>query len=285
MQVFCSWEQIFSWLENTLSRMAGLLANSRWRPWRHFFIRWFIGHYGVDLSEAVLSDYRDYTSFNDFFTRRLKEGARPVALSGIISPVDGVVSACGTIDKDTIFQAKGHDYLLGDLLANFPFSKRFESGAFLTAYLSPKDYHRVHLPFSGRLLSMHYVPGRLFSVNTQSVLKNDALFARNERVILYFETPVGPMAVILVGALLVASVTITGHGVVAPGSPRRIRSWDYAQAPTMKEAGAELGYFTMGSTAIVLFGPKAVSWSSNLRSGAPLRMGEVIGVTHSSMQS
>lgn len=267
--------------QHLLSRLTGRLAASE-QPWlKNLLIQRFIQHYGVNMAEAEHGAAADYASFNAFFTRALKPGARPQAsaTNAVLCPADGAISAIGNIHDDSIFQAKGHDYSLTTLLGGD--SRRaqpFRGGHFATIYLSPKDYHRVHSPLAGTLQEMVYVPGKLFSVNQRTADAIPGLFARNERAVCLFDTAQGPMAVILVGAMIVAAIETVWAGRVAP-APHGLRINSYRQhSPAIQlAAGAELGRFLLGSTAIVLFGPGSVHWDTALATGSAVRMGQVLG--------
>jgi phosphatidylserine decarboxylase len=266
-----------------LSRLMHAITRIEMRGFKDTLIRRIIDWYKVDMSEALESNPTAYRSFNDFFTRALRPDARPVAeaATAIASPADGALSQAGDIEDGYLFQAKGHDYALLELLGGDPaLSLLFEEGSFATIYLSPRDYHRVHMPYSGKLKKMVHVPGRLFSVNEATCRNVPRLFARNERVICLFDTDIGPMAVILVGAIFVASIDTVWAGTVTPAH-ERISQWDYppsgrAKAITL-EKGEELGRFNMGSTVIVLFGKDAVEWSEEFAAGSKLKMGQMIG--------
>jgi phosphatidylserine decarboxylase len=268
---------------------AGMYALTRWRwtPFKDFFIRVFIQRYNVDMSLAGVQDFHHYQSFNEFFTRALKPGARPVAAAAdsVVCPVDGVISQIGDIHDTFIFQAKGHGCNLAALLAgDAQLAERFRHGRFATLYLSPRDYHRVHMPVAGRLTRMIYVPGRLFSVNRATTQSIPGLFARNERVINIFDTAAGLMAVILVGAIFVGSMETVWTGQITPAPLRRIRHWDYLEAEraVTLERGQELGRFNMGSTVILLFEPGRIEWLAQLQADAPVVMGQEIGRTATS---
>lgn len=264
--------------QHGLSRLIGFLAESRAPAIKGPFIKNFARIYGVDMSEALNSDLNSYQSFNDFFTRALKEGARPIG-DGVVSPADGAISQLGEIKEDQIFQAKGHSYSLTQLLGgNHERAMPFKNGSFATIYLSPKDYHRVHMPYGGTLKEMIYVPGKLFSVNTRTAHNVPSLFARNERVVCIFETDIGPMALVLVGAMIVASVETVWAGLVAP-QRRQITVTRYDEEPkTITLArGEEMGRFKLGSTAIVVWPKGKVSWRDDLKELSTLRMGEQIG--------
>lgn len=268
--------------QHLLSRLAGRLAECRAAWFRRRFIRWFIARYQVDMSQALQEDPDQYENFNAFFTRALKPGLRPLPEDPltVVSPADGAISAIGRITGETIFQAKGKAFSLAALLGgDAALAARFRDGHFATVYLSPRDYHRVHMPLGGRLEEMHYVPGKLFSVNQVTAENIDALFARNERAVCVFHTEHGPLAVILVGAMIVAGIETVFAGQVCPtpdGQPGRS---DYRQQdPAIRlERGEELGRFKLGSTAIVLTGPGMLEWLPGLCSGTPLRMGQAIG--------
>lgn len=269
--------------QHGLSRLVGRLADSR-TPWlKDAFIRKFAARYNVDMREAAEPDLGAYENFNAFFTRALKPGMRPLdsAADSILCPADGAISQLGPISQDQIFQAKGHSYSLTDLLANEMDAAPFIGGQFATVYLSPRDYHRVHMPLTGRLTRSVYVPGDLFSVNTRTAEQVPNLFARNERLVAHFDTELGPMAVVLVGAMIVASIETVWGGIEAIGPEVRISQFAAGQQPLL-ERGAEMGRFRLGSTAIVLFGPDVMQWDSRYQAGTPTRMGERLGQTTSS---
>ena len=273
-----------------LSRMLGRLARARGPRWlRRRVIRAFIARYRVDLAESEPSCPEAYESFNAFFTRALKAGARPLCAAGIACPADGVISECGALDGDRLLQAKGRHYTLAALLAGDQRRvEAFRDGHFVTVYLSPRDYHRVHMPLDGQLQSSAYVPGDLFSVNAVTAAAVHDLFARNERHISYFETPRGPMAMVLVGAMIVAGIETVWAGQVAPARAAAMSVCDSvtsmqgqvapARAPTgapvRLERGAEMGRFFLGSTVIVLLPRGAAVWNEHCIAGAPVRMGQ-----------
>jgi phosphatidylserine decarboxylase len=267
--------------QRALSRIAGLLANSK--RLKSLLIRVFINRYGVDMGEALVADPDRYSSFNQFFTRELKPGLRPLASEpkAVFCPADGAISQLGNIKKDQLLQAKGRHYTVDDLVGgDMEWAVKFYDGNFATIYLSPRDYHRVHMPISGRLQKMLYVPGKLFSVNQVIADSVPNLFARNERVVCLFNTDAGPMALILVGAMIVAGIDTIWSGQVCPtGNKRQIRVSDYRDyAPPISILGGdEMGRFRLGSTAIVLFGPGAVSLENSLTPTAPVRMGQLLG--------
>ena len=267
------------WRQHFVSRLVGRLARCRIRWFKTLFIRWFIRHYKVDMSEAQRQNIQSYAHFTDFFIRKLLPEARPQSEhpQAIISPVDGFISELGLINDGQLLQAKGQTYALNTLLAGD--NKRaalFSKGAFFNAYLSPKDYHRVHMPVSGHLESMIYVPGSLFSVNPKAVAQVPSLFARNERVICYFNTPYGLMAVIMVGAMIVAQIVTQWHGRVTPSKKREVIKWQYAADEINLSRGDEIGYFAMGSTVILLFQSNAVAWLDDQKPQQAIRLGQII---------
>ena len=275
-----------TWLQNlipqrALSRALGMLANARLGGLTTLAIQAFVRKYQVAMNEAEIRDIRQFKTFNDFFTRALKPGLR--TLSGdentIISPVDGCVSELGKIEQDQLLQAKGAYFSLADLCADANIAAYFNNGAFLTAYLAPKDYHRIHMPFTGKLIDMIYVPGNLFSVDPESVRGIPNLFARNERVICVFETSKGMMAVIAVGAMIVGSIATVWHGVVVPQEGRYIKRWNYHDQNITLKRGDELGHFMLGSTVVLLTQENAFSWNRTVMTNSPLKMGEIL--THS----
>lgn len=263
--------------QHALSRLVGRLAAAKAPSWLVVrVIRAFASHYGVDLSEAKLSFPEAYESFNAFFTRELKPDARPLCPSGIACPADGVISECGAIEGERILQAKGRSYSLNALLAQDQERvNMFRGGSFMTVYLSPRDYHRVHMPLDGQLESSCYVPGDLYSVNGTTAAAVEDLFARNERHISYFDTPRGPMGMVLVGAMIVAGIETVWAGQVAP-QPRQVDRRDYQSvpAPVLLERGGEMGRFLLGSTVILLFPPGVAAWNEGCVAGASVSMGQ-----------
>ncbi len=264
-----------------LSQLMYWLTRSEWRPLKGLLINQVIRLYGVDMSIAAEQDPDSYPSFNHFFTRQLQPQTRPIARarSAVASPVDGAVSQAGKIEDGRIFQAKGHHFSLLELLGgDQEWADAFADGSFATIYLSPKDYHRIHIPLAGTLRRMLHVPGRLFSVSPSTVEAIPNLFSRNERVVNLFDTAAGPMAVIMVGAIFVASMDTVWAGTVTP-SRLRIRTWDYGKpstATTRLKKGEEMGRFNMGSTVIVLFGKDAVKWADEMQPNTTLKMGQKI---------
>ncbi|OBS10446.1 phosphatidylserine decarboxylase [Acidihalobacter prosperus] len=265
---------------HALSRVIYALTRIR-SPLAAPVIRWFVRAYSVDLAEAEYPRPREYPSFNAFFTRALRADARPIdtAPEAVVSPVDGTVSAAGAIDAERIFQAKGRDYSLVELLAGEAHADDYRGGRFATLYLSPRDYHRIHMPIDGTLRHMTYIPGRLFSVAPHTVATIPRLFARNERVVAHFDTPAGPMAVVMVGAINVAAIETVWAGLVTPPAGRHVCELSYpveGETAVRLRRGEELGRFNMGSTVILLFGADGVAWSDNLASGQTVRMGRMI---------
>ncbi len=267
-----------------LSRGVYRLTRVRFRPVKNLLIRAAIRGFGIDMSLARERDLSAYPDFNSFFTRELRPDARPLcpAPEGIASPVDGAISQIGDIEAGRILQAKGHDYSLEALLAGYRhLHDQFEGGRFATIYLSPRDYHRIHMPLTGTLREVIYVPGRLFSVNAATTRAIPGLFARNERLIAIFDTEAGPMAMILVAAIFVAGIETVWSGNFGERTFRTFQHWDYAkddQLPRITlEKGAEMGRFNMGSTVILLFPKGAMCWDEALREGSVVQMGLCIG--------
>ncbi|ANC47381.1 archaetidylserine decarboxylase [Pandoraea pnomenusa] len=263
-----------------MTRAFGCLANRRLGAVTPWVIRRFIARYGVDMTEAQRQAPEAYTTFNDFFTRALRPGARPLASAQMICPADGAVSQFGTIAHDQIFQAKGKTFGSGALLAGDPAqASRFNDGQFATIYLSPRDYHRIHMPCDGRLRSMRHVPGALYSVNPATARGVDALFARNERVVCDFDSPHGPFAMVLVGAAIVGSIATVWHGIVNPRSgdgAAGVSTWDYAQRDVFLKQGEEMGHFQLGSTVVLLVPPGMGRFSPDWSAGCQVRMGEAM---------
>ena len=261
-----------------LTVAAGHLASAHAGGLTHAVIRRFVARYNVDMSEAADPRIESYASFNDFFTRPLREGARPLAAADSVCPVDGAISQFGAIERGQIFQAKGHSYSTLALLAgDTSIAAEFENGQFATLYLSPKDYHRIHMPCAGRLMLMDYVPGELFSVNPTTARGVPGLFARNERVVCVFDTPRGPFVLVLVGATIVGSMATVWHGVVNPPRPGEIKRWDYADKPVELAKGAEMGRFLLGSTVVLLWPKGTLKFNPEWAPGGAVRMGEAMG--------
>ena len=267
---------------HALSRLMSKLTHCENKAWKTLFIKQIIRHYGVNMEEAQELDINAYKSFNHFFTRELKPDVRPLTAeaNAIACPADGAVSQAGNITGGEVFQAKGKSYTVTDLLGgSIERAEPFNNGVFTTIYLSPKDYHRLHMPLTGTLREMVHVPGRLFSVNTATTNSVPGLFARNERVVALFDTDAGPMALVLVGAIFVSSIETVWHGVVTPPSISSVQSWHYQEnAPSLK-IGEEMGRFNMGSTIIVLFGNNQVQWDSGFKADKAVKLGEMIGKT------
>ena len=261
-----------------LTEWAGRAASARLGGFTHAAIRGFVARYGVDMSEAAEPRIEAYASFNDFFTRALRDGARPLTGADYACPVDGTISQFGAIEREQIFQAKGHVYSTRALLAgDAALAAEFEHGHFATLYLSPKDYHRIHMPCAGRLLRMVHVPGELFSVNPATARGVPGLFARNERVLCHFDTARGPLAMVLVGATIVGSMATVWHGVVNPPRPGTIRRWSYeGQAIALKQ-GEEMGRFLLGSTVVLLWPHGTLRFAPDWAPGRAIRMGEAMG--------
>jgi phosphatidylserine decarboxylase len=275
-------DRLFVWFQHALPhhRLSRLtLAATRVRtPWfRNLLIRGFLGLFAVDMRDAAETDPYHYASFNEFFTRPLRAGARPIAAgtADIACPVDGRVSECGAILGDALLQAKGRYYGVAELLAGQEWAARFSGGSFATIYLAPFNYHRIHMPARGRLLDTVYVPGRLFSVNAATARRVPRLFARNERVLTLFEGDFGQFAVVLVGALNVGSMATVWAGDITPAARRTVTH--IPGGDTLLDKGAELGRFNMGSTVILLFQPGRAHWRRALASGTAVRMGECLG--------
>lgn len=266
--------------QHMLSRLAGRLAHAR-TPWiKDALIRRFAAHFDVDMRDAMEPRLAAYPHFNAFFTRALRADARPVdpAPEALVSPADGAVSQLGSIEDGRIFQAKGHSFSTTELLADPADAALFGGGTFATIYLSPRDYHRVHMPLAGRLVKLRHVPGRLFSVNRITTSAVPALFARNERVVCLFETGQGPLAMVLVGAMIVAGIETVWTGPLAPAG-HSVLTLDYMRDPEQRTLarGAEMGRFQLGSTVILLLPRNRASWDSALQPGSTLRMGQRIG--------
>ena len=271
-----------------LSNLMSKLTHSENKTWKNLMITQIVKFYGVNMDESKEQNIDNFSSFNQFFTRELKPDARPLTTveHSIACPADGAVSQAGLIEQGKIFQAKGKSFTAIDLLGGAAErAKPFENGSFTTIYLSPKDYHRMHMPVDGTLTDMVHVPGRLFSVNTATTNSVPELFARNERVVCIFDTEYGQMALILVGAIFVSSIETTWHGVVTPPSVSSISSWSYQEDNIVIKKGDEMGRFNMGSTIIVLFEKDQVKWDDTFVAGKGVKLGELIGnaMKHSSV--
>ncbi|MES2509060.1 MAG: archaetidylserine decarboxylase [Pseudomonadota bacterium] len=266
--------------KQALTSFAGWVA-SKERGWvTTEIIRRFVAKYDVNMGEALDADIASYKSFNDFFTRALKPGARPVAHADLVSPVDGAISQFGRIDRDQIFQAKGHSYSTTALVGgDAALAAQYEDGSFATLYLSPRDYHRIHMPCDGRLVRMVYVPGDLFSVNPVTARGVPGLFARNERVVCVFESAHGPFVLVLVGATIVGSMATVWHGVVNPPRGGEVKTWNYPDEPTSAirlKQGEEMGRFLLGSTVVMLFPKGPLAFNPEWAPGRSIRLGEVM---------
>lgn len=266
--------------KQALTAFAGFVA-SRERGWvTTALIRWFVGKYQVNMAEAANPDITAYPTFNAFFTRALKPGARPLAQAALVCPVDGAISQLGAIDRDQIFQAKGHHYSTTALVGgDAALAADYQDGHFATIYLSPKDYHRIHMPADGRLTRMIYVPGALFSVNPVTARGVPGLFARNERVVCVFESARGPFVLVLVGATIVGSMATVWHGVVNPPRGKAVREWRYpapGQPEVVLKQGDEMGRFLLGSTVVMLFPKGPLRFNPAWAHGASVRLGEAM---------
>ncbi|ATG96915.1 archaetidylserine decarboxylase [Paracidovorax citrulli] len=266
--------------KRALTSLAGRFASARAGARTTAAIRRFVARYRVDMSEAENPDIGSYATFNDFFTRALRAGARPIADAPAVCPVDGAVSQFGRIEKDQIFQAKGHRYSTTALLGgDAREASKFDNGSFATIYLSPRDYHRIHMPCDGRLRRMVYVPGALFSVNPLTARGVPGLFARNERVVCLFDTPLGSMALVLVGATIVGSMATVWHGTVNPPRTAGLRQWSYEDGPeVLLRKGQEMGRFMLGSTVVLLFEPGALRFTETWEPARAVRLGEPMGL-------
>lgn len=264
--------------KQALTRLAGVVAGARGGAFTTRLIRWFIDRYRVNMAEAANPDPAAYATFNDFFTRALAPGARPLADTALVSPVDGAVSQLGPVDGDALVQAKGHTYTVQALVGGDPaLARPFLGGHFATLYLSPKDYHRIHMPCAGRLRRMIHVPGDLFSVNPTTARGVPGLFARNERVVCLFDGEQGPFVLVLVGATIVGSMATVWHGVVNPPRPGAVRDWHYdGEQAVQLDRGAEMGRFLLGSTVVLLFPPGPLVFNPAWRPGSAIRMGEAM---------
>ena len=264
--------------KQAITWFAGKVANAQAGGITTAIIDDFIKRYQVDMSEAAEPDSSRYASFNLFFTRALRDGVRPIAQTDLVSPVDGAISQLGPIEGDQIFQAKGHHYSTRALVGgDATLAAQFEHGSFATIYLSPKDYHRIHMPCAGRLRRMIHVPGALFSVNPATAAGVPGLFARNERVVCVFDGARGPFIVVLVGATIVGSMATAWHGIVNPPRSSTLREWSYENGQITLNAGDECGRFLLGSTVVMLFPKGPLSFASDWVAGRPVRYGEAMG--------
>ena len=268
--------------KQALTSLAGVLAGARGGAATTAAIRAFVGRYGVNMAEAAQPDPAAYPTFNEFFTRALQPGVRPLAQADLICPVDGAISQFGAIDGDRIFQAKGHHYTTQALVGgDGALAAHFHQGLFATLYLSPRDYHRIHMPCAGRLLRMIHVPGDLFSVNPATAQGVRGLFSRNERVVCVFDGDAGPWVLVLVGATIVGSMATVWHGVVNPPRPGTVREWTYHDQDIRLAQGQEMGRFLLGSTVVLLFprppeGGTRLNFNPAWAPGRPIRLGETM---------
>jgi len=265
--------------KRAMTELAGRVADASRGAATTRLIRWFIRRYGVDMSEALEPDPAHYATFNEFFTRALKPGARPIADADLVCPVDGAISQFGDIEHDQILQAKGHRYTTVALVGgDAELAARFEHGLFATLYLSPRDYHRIHMPCDGTLVRMTHVPGELFSVNPVTARGVPGLFARNERVVCLFEHARGPFVLVLVGATIVGSMATVWHGVVNSPRASEPRTWAYAPGEVRLAKGEEMGRFLLGSTVVLLFPPSFHQFHPRWVAAGAVRLGEPMGL-------
>ena len=265
--------------QHGLSSIVYHITRCKFSLLKNFLIRIFILYFKVDMEQASSPDIANFPDFNHFFTRKIKSELRPVTNTGIACPVDGTISQIGKIDGTTLIQAKGRYFSLEQLVTSEDEAIKFQNGNFITLYLSPRDYHRIHMPVDGQLYKMFHVPGRLFSVNSVStrVIKN--LFSRNERVVCFFDTEIGPMAIIMVGALFVGSIDTVWAGTVTSSNSNSVSNWSYSEDgdEINLKRGDEIGRFNMGSSVIVLFGPDIMTWQSEYKPGQAVFMGSCLG--------
>ncbi len=263
--------------KKALTQFGGLVAGAQMGTVTQGIIRWFIKRYGVNMAEAANPDPTSYASFNEFFTRALKPDARPLADATWVCPVDGAISQFGRIEKTQIFQAKGHSYSAQALVGgDAQLAEQFTDGHFACLYLSPKDYHRIHMPCAGTLRQMVYVPGELFSVNPTTARGVPGLFARNERVVCVFDTPFGPFVNVLVGATIVGSMYTPWHGVVNPPRSSSVNTWRYEDESITFKQGDEMGRFLLGSTVVMLWPKSALQFNPTWAPGQSIRLGETM---------
>jgi phosphatidylserine decarboxylase len=269
--------------KQAMTKFAGRIAGAKGGALTTRLIRWFIGRYGVNMDEAQNPDPASYASFNEFFTRALKASARPISDADYVCPVDGRISQFGPILDDQLFQAKGHHFSIAALVGgDAQLANNFRHGSFANLYLSPKDYHRIHMPVDGRLTRMIYIPGQLFSVNPTTARGIPNLFARNERVVCVFETSRGPFVMTLVGATIVGSMATVWHGVVNPPRSREIREWQYEDQDIRLKKGDELGRFLLGSTVVMLFPKDVLEFNPAWQAAGAVRLGQLMANCKSS---
>ena len=263
--------------KGALTNFAGRVAGAKGGAMTTRLIRWFVGRYDVNMDEALDPDIANYASFNEFFTRALRPDARPLADADFICPVDGRISQFGAIEDDQIFQAKGHKFSTTALVGgDAALAAKFQHGSFANLYLSPRDYHRIHMPCDGKLTRMIYIPGELFSVNPTTARGIPGLFARNERVVCVFDTANGPFVMTLVGATIVGSMATVWHGVVNPPRAPRICEWQYGDQNIVLKKGDELGRFLLGSTVVMLFPKDTLGFNPAWQPAGPVRLGETM---------
>ncbi len=266
--------------KRALTAFAGFMANLKIPAIKNYLIHDFIQKYQVNMQEAVDEQVEHYACFNDFFIRHLRPECRPVAEAAVVSPVDGVISEIGRITSGRLLQAKGRDYTVSELLTSeSALSAQFDNGSFATLYLSPKDYHRVHMPMDATLKEMIYVPGKLFSVQPTTARVIPRLFARNERLVVFFDTSVGLMAMVLVGATIVGAIGTAWHGDIRRGRQKvRFDYTDNTAVNTALQKAVEMGYFKLGSTVVLLFADgERMQWRPDLQAGSGIRFGEALG--------
>ncbi len=265
--------------KQALTTFAGRVAGYKGGAHTTTLIRWFVGKYGVNMEEALNPDITSYASFNEFFTRPLRAGVRPLAKADFVCPVDGTISQIGAIDDHQIFQAKGHKFSTAALVGgDATLAAHFQHGSFANLYLSPKDYHRLHMPCDGRLTRMIYVPGDLFSVNPTTARGIPNLFARNERVVCVFESAQhGPFVLVLVGATIVGSMATVWHGVVNPERAGKVVEWRYDDKQIVLKKGEEMGRFLLGSTIVMLFKKDTIKFNPEWAAERPIKLGESMG--------
>ena len=263
--------------KRALTVLAGRVAGARGGKFTTWLIDWFVQRYQVNMREAANPDSASYATFNEFFTRALQPGARPLASAALICPVDGAISQFGALQRNQIFQAKGHHYSSTALLGgDAALAACFDDGSFATLYLSPRDYHRIHMPCDGVLRRMIYVPGALFSVNPTTALGVPGLFARNERVVCVFESAHGPFVLVLVGATIVGSMATVWHGVVNPPRGGEVREWRYDAPSVQLTQGDEMGRFLLGSTVVMLFPQGSLQFNPAWSPGGAIRLGQAM---------
>jgi len=268
--------------QHGITRLVGKLASSKNKFIKSAFINFFLKQFDINMSEAAIENPKNFATFNDFFTRELKPGVRLQENDPkiITSPVDGVVSQSGKIINGDIFQAKGHSFTLNELVGNeVEYIDRYQQGEFATLYLSPKDYHRIHMPIDAELTAMTYVPGRLFSVNPVTARTIPRLFARNERLVVHFDTAHGDMAMVLVGATIVGSIETVWSGVVTPPTGPEVKTWQYTKSQHSFKKGDEMGRFLLGSTVILLFAKDRINWLDACTAESPIRLGQALADT------